>query len=69
MARSCKMTKMHFQLIAKIINDLNVGKTKRRDIANYFATCLRSTNPAFNAERFVDACCAPLRDLWEPTDD
>lgn len=54
--RSCKMTKMHFQLIADVIKDLSVSPTSRHETAVAFASALRKTNPAFDWHRFVDAC-------------
>lgn len=56
MGRSCKMTKMHFQLIADIIKELNTGVLERHNIAVEFANVLRRTNSQFDWRKFVEAC-------------
>jgi hypothetical protein len=64
MARSCKMTKMHFQLIADTILDLDLsswvnmgsdGEVLRQEIAENFANVLHCTNPKFDREKFIEA--------------
>ena len=46
------MTKKHFEAIAKILRDGKADPTLVQSLAQYFAT----TNPNFDAERFVKAC-------------
>lgn len=57
--RSCKMTKMHFQLIAEMLGDLGQLHAWSRDTATNVAVRaaghLRRTNPAFDGQRFVRA--------------
>jgi hypothetical protein len=50
------MTRKDFQLIAATIAGLEVGAETKRYVARSFAEALRSTNPNFNADRFVTAC-------------
>ncbi len=54
--RSCKMTKMHFQLIADVIQGLEVPGNLRLEIAHNFAIALRRTNGSFIPQRFIEAC-------------
>lgn len=63
-----KMTKKHFELIAKVMNK-NItdtapevtevrysGATLSRAIAKQFAYVLAKTNPSFDRKRFLKAC-------------
>jgi len=55
MARTPRMSRAHFQLIAEVIRDVpNMSSADRGDIARAFADRLVATNPAFNRERFID---------------
>ncbi len=61
MSRSCKMTRMHFELIAGVVADLGAGFLRHEVltpslIAGAFASALRMTNPQFNSSRFIEAC-------------
>lgn len=56
MSRSCKMTKMHFELIADVITELDVSPEQRRAIAYRFSVALRYTNDHMDAQRFLQAC-------------
>lgn len=49
------MTRKDFVLIADVIANLDEDKLNREEIAQAFMTRLRSTNPQFNAERFIAA--------------
>ena len=46
------MTKKHFEAIAKILKAQQASSNLVNSLAQYFAT----TNPNFDAERFVRAC-------------
>jgi hypothetical protein len=46
------MIKKHFEAIAKILRDNKADQNLVQSLAQYFAT----TNPNFDAERFVKAC-------------
>ena len=49
------MTKKHFEAIAAILKAQNATPDLVQALALYFAT----TNPNFDAERFVKACLNP----------
>ena len=57
-----KMTRQHFELIADIINDLELieGGTEtealRKDIGRAFADKLAYTNSSFNRHKFLLRC-------------
>lgn len=52
------MSRKDFILIAKVIKELKLdgNNNLRESIANDFADALKSTNPLFNIEKFVEAC-------------
>lgn len=50
------MTRKDFRLIAETIADLDLHPSDTVKVARAFAKALRSTNSAFDAERFIDAC-------------
>lgn len=57
------MTRQHFALIAKTLNDefhhVACGQDQRdmvRSVAQFFASALAPTNPNFNRARFLRAC-------------
>lgn len=50
------MTKKDFELIARTIARLPLAPQDIGIIADDFADALRSTNPAFNKDRFLAAC-------------
>lgn len=51
------MSRKDFELIASTIHDMDdINETIRQHIAETFAHRLASTNPNFNASRFIDAC-------------
>ena len=53
----CNMTRQHFQFIAEVMQRLpHDAILDRYDIIDLFADLLKRTNPAFNVERFKDAC-------------
>ncbi len=58
--RSCKMTKMHFQLIADVVKwfdpELADAERIRMRLAIDFANALARTNPQFNKDKFIEAC-------------
>ncbi len=57
MAKSCKMTKMHFQCIAETIASIRaLHPADRSYIAQAFAISLSNTNPAFRTSEFLEAC-------------
>lgn len=43
-------------LIAETIKEINARKATGERIAEIFADALASTNPAFDRERFTEAC-------------
>ncbi len=49
------MTKKHFEAIAKILKAQSANLALVMELAAYF----ESTNPNFDAERFVKACLNP----------
>ena len=49
------MTRKHFELIAKIVKNIENVDT-RTQVAMDFAHALRAENPRFNVCRFVEAC-------------
>lgn len=49
-----KMTRIDFAYIARIISDLDEAE----ELAIAFSYHLADTNPQFNRERFIQACCA-----------
>lgn len=49
------MTRKHFELIAKIVKNIENVET-RTQVAMDFAHALRGENPRFNVCRFVEAC-------------
>lgn len=55
-----KMQRAHFQLIADCLDDIKVNVALEPDdkavVARVFADRLRSTNPNFNRDRFLEAC-------------
>lgn len=51
-----KMQRAHFQLIADVIQGLDVLPSKRNEIMYQFALRLSRCNDYFNRERFYDAC-------------
>lgn len=53
--RQAKMTRVHFQFIADVVASLPDDPV-REVVINRFARSLKSTNPAFNTGRFIDAC-------------
>lgn len=68
MARSAKMTRVHFVHIADTINCMDVSKKMKRRIAASFADSLRRTNSAFNRSRFIEACTKevqPRKDVFQ----
>lgn len=56
------MTKKDFELIAKVISDLDeeYGFTDWRKfhLATVFSVALNRTNDSFNREKFIEACLA-----------
>lgn len=60
------MTRRHFELIAGVINALDLSKTGaatsvptqelRLHIAHDFSRCLEASNVQFNREAFINAC-------------
>ena len=56
MARQAKMTRVHFQLIADTIGDLDLNNPRHEHVINAFANALRSTNCNFQSGRFVERC-------------
>ncbi len=51
------MTRQHFQLIADVLNEYEFADPEDRvNLANRFADRLRTTNPNFNRDRFIEAC-------------
>lgn len=64
MARDATMTRKHFELIAHVINALDlkgVGAVIPPDevrlrIAHDFSRCLEDVNMGFNREAFINAC-------------
>jgi len=65
MPRSCKMTKMHFQLIADLLREQydgaalansTEGMVAITNVAVAFSRRLGQTNPAFDRDRFLAAC-------------
>ena len=51
------MQRKHFELIAETVRDMpNANTTERRNIAQWFADKLASTNPNFDRARFLRAC-------------
>lgn len=66
------MTRRHFELIANVINALDLRSTDegwsatcpnelRLHIAHDFARVMESTNQSFNREMFINACTASDR--------
>lgn len=53
--RQAKMTRVHFQFIADVVASLP-DEPARETVINRFAQSLKSTNPAFQTGRFIDAC-------------
>lgn len=54
-----KMTRQHFEWIAETIRDLYITAITDHDIDNvarWFTQRLKSTNPNFNPDRFLEAC-------------
>lgn len=50
------MTKKDYELIAKVVKDINERKATGYRIAELFANELVSTNSRFNKETFLRAC-------------
>ena len=50
------MTKKHFEAIAKILRDSEVDPNFVQALAKALAQYFATTNPNFDAERFVKAC-------------
>ena len=63
------MTKKDFELIAKVINGLNVDFGTRMRIAQSFNHELAMTNARFNQAKFVDACMKDHHPTREPNDE
>jgi hypothetical protein len=53
-----KMLKGHYELIARVIREWEIGAGGRRELAQLFSYELIGTNPAFDRERFIEACVA-----------
>jgi hypothetical protein len=55
-----KMTRVHFQFIADIINEMPSHapslRSQKESVANKFARELKRTNPAFREGTFLEAC-------------
>lgn len=56
----CTMQRRHFELIAKVIRELDLDGPNqlhvKRYVAMLFADALRGTNASFDRGRFVEAC-------------
>lgn len=50
------MSRKHFIAIAESIKFSQVDADAKKQMAKNLASALASTNPAFNRERFLDAC-------------
>lgn len=53
-SKAPKMTRQHFNYIAAIIQQLDVSKKKRKQIAEKFAGALMRTNHSFKYHYFVE---------------
>ena len=51
-----RLQRRHYQFIAESIRDYYLACDGDKDIAQWFASQLRGTNPGFNRVRFLDAC-------------
>jgi hypothetical protein len=57
MAKTPKMTKAHFQFIADVIASMDTGTLLTpTEVVGAFAHALKATNPAFDSNRFIEAC-------------
>lgn len=56
MTRKIQFERRHFEFIAQIINRLALSGDDLDEVAAEFADALKSTNPAFDKERFIRAC-------------
>ena len=50
------MTRKHFEVIARMIREMQVSEKTRHDLALHFCKQLANINPLFNRERFIAAC-------------
>jgi hypothetical protein len=56
-----KMTKVHFEFLAQMVNDMPTSlcldnENDRKSFAQYVGRYLLGTNPNFNYDRFISAC-------------
>lgn len=54
--RQIEFQRRHYQFIADIIKEMDIGKKTRKKVAQEFADRLHRTNHAFSESRFIDAC-------------
>lgn len=49
-------SKRHYEAVAKVIHDLDVGWDQERWVAQDFSQAFAKDNPQFDPEKFYNAC-------------
>jgi hypothetical protein len=54
--RTLKLTRQHFELIAKVVKTAELGTWQREQLALQFMVEMQKTNNNFDKSRFLKAC-------------